>query len=404
MAILMTAKEFIEKVKEVQKTNTAYMWGTYGQVLDNALIDYKANQYPSKNTPARVARHKQLVGKGYSAWDCVGLIKGILWGWEKGKSPKYRGSEVPDVGSDSMYKNYTTNQSTDFKNILPGEVVWITGHIGVYIGDGLVIEATSRATGGFTDNVLISALGNHGPVKGYPTRSWTHHGRLRWIDYTAVPQPDPKPEPGKPEDYITYTVVRGDNLWNIAKRYFGNGSRYKDIMAWNGLKTDLIIAGQKLKIYTALDKEPPCDIPAEPEKPSVHTVQVNTTRGLNVRATPNGKILRTLPNKTVVVISKEQKDSTRTWGYVEQYKGWIALDYTVPTSTPAPTPKEYRVRVNTTRGLNVRQSATTASKVLRVLGNGTVATIVEERKDNIRTWGKTREHNGWIALDFTVRV
>jgi LysM repeat protein len=404
MAILMTAKEFINKVKEVQKTNTVYMWGTYGQVLTNQLIDYKANQYPSKNTPARVARHKKLVGQGYSAWDCVGLIKGILWGWEYGKSPKYKGSEVPDVGSDSMYKNYTTHQSTDFKDILPGEVVWITGHIGVYIGDGLVIEATSRATGGFTDNVLISALGNHGAVKGYPTRSWTHHGRLKWIDYAAVPKPDPKPEPTpKPEgDYLEHKVVKGDTPWGLAQKYLGKGARYTEIMDLNGLKHDATIyAGQVLKI--------PVDCPpSESEKPKTYDVRVNTARGLNVRSAPvNGSVLRTLPNGVIVTISKEDKRPSRTWGYVEAYKGWIALDFTLPVSAPAPPAppiKEYKVRVNTKNGLNVRKEPKASSKVVKVLGNGTKVVIMEEEKEGSRTWGLAKNQNGWIALDFTVKV
>lgn len=401
MAILMTAKEFIEKVKEVQKTSTVYMWGTYGQVLDNALIDYKAKQYPSKNTAARVARHKALVGQGYSAWDCVGLIKGILWGWEKGKSPKYKGSEVPDVGSDSMYKNYTTHQSTDFKDILPGEVVWITGHIGVYIGDGLVIEATSRATGGFTDNVLISALGNHGAVKGYPTRSWTHHGRLKWIDYAAVPKPEPVPEPEG--DYLEHRVVRGDTPWELAQKYLGKGARYTEIMDYNGLKHDATIyAGQVLKI--------PVDCPpSEPEKPKTYDVRVNTARGLNVRSAPvNGSVLRTLPNGVIVTISKEDKRPSRTWGYVSAYKGWIALDFTVKSSDPTPPKppafKEYKVKVKTARGLNVRKSPTTSSSVVKTLGNGLTVTISKEEKEGTRIWGYTSAHKGWIALDFTIKV
>jgi LysM repeat protein len=404
MALLMTAKEFINKVKEVQKTNTVYMWGTYGQVLTNQLIDYKANQYPSKNTPARVARHKKLVGQGYSAWDCVGLIKGILWGWEYGKSPKYKGSEVPDVGSDSMYKNYTTHQSTDFKDILPGEVVWIVGHIGVYIGDGLVIEATSRNKDGFTDNVLISALGNHGAVKGYPTRSWTHHGRLKWIDYAAVPKPDPKPEPTpKPEgDYLEHKVVKGDTPWGLAQKYLGKGARYTEIMDLNGLKHDATIyAGQVLKI--------PVDCPpSESEKPKTYDVRVNTARGLNVRSAPvNGSVLRTLPNGVIVTISKEDKRPSRTWGYVEAYKGWIALDFTLPVSAPAPPAppiKEYKVRVNTKNGLNVRKEPKASSKVVKVLGNGTKVVIMEEEKEGSRTWGLAKNQNGWIALDFTVKV
>ena len=31
----------------------------------------------------------------------------------------------------------------------------------------------------------------------------------------------------------TYTVVKGDCLWNIAKKYYGNGARYTDIIAAN---------------------------------------------------------------------------------------------------------------------------------------------------------------------------
>lgn len=400
MAILMTAKEFIEKVKEVQKTSTVYMWGTYGQVLDNALIDYKANQYPSKNTPTRVARHKTLVGKGYSAWDCVGLIKGILWGWEKGKSPKYRGSEVPDVGSDSMYKNYTTHQSTDFKDILPGEAVWIVGHIGVYIGDGLVIEATSRSTGGFTDNVLISALGNHGTVKGYPTRSWTHHGRLKWIDYTSVPKPDPKPEPTptpKPEsDYLEHKVVKGDTPWKLAVIYLDRGSRYTEIMDLNGLRHDAhIYVGQILKIPVECPPSEPEPEPPKPEPPATREVRVNTPRGLNVRTSPStGKVIRTLPNKTLVKITEVKNN----WGYSPTYKGWLSLAFTLPVSGSTPAPG-YTVRVNTKNGLNVRTTPSTG-RVIKVLGNGTRVVI----NDTKNGWGFAPAHNGWLSLAYTVKV
>lgn len=46
----------------------------------------------------------------------------------------------------------------------------------------------------------------------------------------------------------TYTVVRGDTLWGIAQKFLGNGSRYTEIKTLNGLKSDTITVGQKLKI------------------------------------------------------------------------------------------------------------------------------------------------------------
>ena len=49
----------------------------------------------------------------------------------------------------------------------------------------------------------------------------------------------------------TYTVVRGDNLWNIAKRYLGNGNRYTEIYNLNRNKIRnprLIYPGQVLTL------------------------------------------------------------------------------------------------------------------------------------------------------------
>ena len=50
------------------------------------------------------------------------------------------------------------------------------------------------------------------------------------------------------EDYRIHTVVHGDTLWAIAKKYLGNGSRYTEIVKLNGLKSSVIYTGQKLKI------------------------------------------------------------------------------------------------------------------------------------------------------------
>lgn len=50
------------------------------------------------------------------------------------------------------------------------------------------------------------------------------------------------------ENYRIHTVVHGDTLWAIAKKYLGNGSRYKEIVSLNGLKSNVIYSGMKLKI------------------------------------------------------------------------------------------------------------------------------------------------------------
>lgn len=53
---------------------------------------------------------------------------------------------------------------------------------------------------------------------------------------------------GPSSKQITYTVKKGDTLWDIAKEYLGDGNRYKEIKSLNGFTSDLIFPGQKLKI------------------------------------------------------------------------------------------------------------------------------------------------------------
>lgn len=51
-----------------------------------------------------------------------------------------------------------------------------------------------------------------------------------------------------PEIYRIHTVVKGDTLWILAKKYLNDGSRYTEIKALNGLTSNAIYIGMKLKI------------------------------------------------------------------------------------------------------------------------------------------------------------
>ncbi len=54
--------------------------------------------------------------------------------------------------------------------------------------------------------------------------------------------------PEKTDNYEYYTVKNGDTLWDIAVKYYGNGSEYKKIKELNNLNSDTIYAGQVIKI------------------------------------------------------------------------------------------------------------------------------------------------------------
>lgn len=50
------------------------------------------------------------------------------------------------------------------------------------------------------------------------------------------------------ETHRIHTVVRGDTLYEIAKAYLNDGSRYREIKTLNGLTSNTIYVGMKLKI------------------------------------------------------------------------------------------------------------------------------------------------------------
>lgn len=181
----MNNKEFAKKALNIAENyNTAYVWGAFGLVANASNMQRMINQYSKNNK--YLAKARQIYGNGYF-FDCVGLIKGILWGWCGNASATYGGAKytsngVPDVSADQMI-NLCSGVSTDFTNIEVGEAVWLTGHIGIYIGNGIVVEATPAWNGG----VQKSALANIGSISGLNSRRWTRHGKLPYISYEATP-------------------------------------------------------------------------------------------------------------------------------------------------------------------------------------------------------------------------
>lgn len=189
----MKSKVFIEKVIDIAKNyKTLYVLGCFGAPMNSKNKKrYCNNNYYNKD-PKRTA---MINAASYDTFgfDCVCLIKAILWGWNGDTARVYGGAKyasngVPDINADKMI-NKCTDISEDFSNITPGEAVWKPGHIGVYIGDGLAVECTPS----WANGVQITAVGNIGTKSGYKTRQWTKHGKLPYVDYTdqiKAPKPD----------------------------------------------------------------------------------------------------------------------------------------------------------------------------------------------------------------------
>lgn len=174
----MLVNDFIKQLKNSVSHPTVYMWGAFGQPVSKEFVNAKAKQYPHWYTVPKIQYLHRQIGKAF-AFDCIGLLKGIAWGWIGDRNHSrggaiYQSNGVQDQTSTGMF-NRCKDISTDFTNIQIGEAVHMIGHIGVYIGDGKVIESTPI----WSDGVQITNLSQ---------RNWLRHGKLYFVDYSGVPE------------------------------------------------------------------------------------------------------------------------------------------------------------------------------------------------------------------------
>lgn len=183
---IKTARELAALCEEVARNyKTMYIKGCFGAPMTaRNKLRYTTNyDYNKEHAEEINAASEDTFG-----FDCVCFIKGLLWGWCGDPSAIYGGAEyksngVPDIGTSGIL-SVCTEVSEDFTEIQIGELLWMPGHVGIYIGGGLAVEATAAWEG----KVLISAVMNIGEKDGYHSRSWTKHGKLPYVEYEAEPQ------------------------------------------------------------------------------------------------------------------------------------------------------------------------------------------------------------------------
>lgn len=188
-AVKMTSTDFIKKLQNiVDHYKTLYVMGCFGAPLTGGNVQRYCTNHDYNKQAARTAMIKAAANQNPPVYgfDCVCLIKGVLWGWSGDASKSYGGAGyavngVPDIGADTMITK-CTGVSTSFGNIVPGEAVWLPGHIGVYIGGGKVIECTPA----FKNCVQVTACLNIGAISGLNGRKWTKHGKLPYITYDTA--------------------------------------------------------------------------------------------------------------------------------------------------------------------------------------------------------------------------
>lgn len=144
-----------------------YVYGTYGSVLNETLLTGKISQYPDE-----VGGYEDFIRQhwlGGRTADCVGLIKGYSWYNTETKHLEIGSNGMPDISANAMFENASEKGTIDTIPEIPGLAVWHEGRIGIYIGNGEVMQAANTEAG-----VIRTPISQSG---------WTHWLKIPYIQY-----------------------------------------------------------------------------------------------------------------------------------------------------------------------------------------------------------------------------
>jgi len=200
-----------------------YVYGEYfARIITEDTIQAKAKQYPKQYTLSYIQRSRKWIGK--KAGDCTGLAEAYLM---QGDDGKIRYNAAYDRSANGWKKACKEFGPIDTIPEIPGVLVFMPGHVGVYVGSGDVVESR-----GVDYGVVKTAL------KDRPWQSW---GKIPEIEYVTDAPDD--------SGVTKYVVQAGDSPWSIAAKLLGDGRRYTEIVTLNGLEAPYtILTGQILSV------------------------------------------------------------------------------------------------------------------------------------------------------------
>lgn len=193
-----------------------YWYGCFGQTGTASLLDSKIRQYPSLYTSARIANCRKQYG--VKVHDCVGLIKGYLWcDSNTDTTPKYNAAQ--DKSANGMYNACKERGYINTMPDIEGVLVFMDGHVGVYIGGGYVIEAK-----GFSAGVVKTAL---------KSRPWKRWGKCPFITYEATKNTATATKPAKKPATSSQGTTKKENSFLPARGYFKRGDEGENVKKIN---------------------------------------------------------------------------------------------------------------------------------------------------------------------------
>lgn len=218
----MTNKELVKRaIQAATQFNTMYLSRTSGQpVTEEIKNDHRFEYHHGKKRTKLEAADETTFAFGNS-----GFLEAMLEGWNPGsRKAKTKAKDLPDKLHEfnaEIYRDACVRISDEFDYIEPGEILWMKGCIGIYVGDGKCVLSTES----IGDGVQIAGVAGM-TDEDIPLIRWQQHGRLPWITYIY----------DKKRTYIQVATEVMEGKWglerrNIARRLEEQGYNARLIMS-----------------------------------------------------------------------------------------------------------------------------------------------------------------------------
>ena len=138
-------RTLLRHAETCRKMDTDYVWGGMGQLITPELIEKKRAEYPAQYDGQTCRRLMARCGHKVYGFDCSGLIKTCLMGGLR----CFRYDPARDLSAAMMLERSPLKGPIDTLPERPGLCLFMEGHVGIYIGNGRVIEATANPNFGY---------------------------------------------------------------------------------------------------------------------------------------------------------------------------------------------------------------------------------------------------------------
>lgn len=201
---MKTNIELVEFAKKALKEDWGYCLGSFGNILTPSFLKQKQSQ--GGGVGAYNTRHNNYLRKFLNkrVTDCYGLVKAFIW-WNNG-NVKYVGSQ--DRNQEGAYKAAKEKGPISSIPEIPGLILWMKGHAGIYIGNGEFIECVGAPVG-----MRKGKIQNGRVVSG---SKFTHWFKDTYISYIKESAPSRNPSISRPTTFKVGDKVR---VSSNAKKY-----------------------------------------------------------------------------------------------------------------------------------------------------------------------------------------